>query len=87
MTISSGTRSPRPIKLRAARPAGVGWATCRRNKSPLDTWVSSKCAAIGGAARISAWRRFGTWLRLGSQLTLVLLVAYFATFLPDGRGI
>jgi hypothetical protein len=36
--------------------------------------------------RIPAWRRFGTWLRLGSPLTLVLLVVYFATFSPTVEG-
>jgi hypothetical membrane protein len=36
--------------------------------------------------RIPAWRRFGTWLRLGSPLTLVLLVAYLATFSPTVEG-
>ena len=43
---------------------------------------------VTGAAlrRIPAWRRFGTWLWLGSPLTLVLLVAYFATFSPTVEG-
>jgi hypothetical protein len=43
---------------------------------------------VTGAAlrRIPAWRRFGTWLRLGSPLTLALLVVYFATFSPTVEG-
>lgn len=32
------------------------------------------------------WRRFGTWLLLGSPLTLVLLAAFFSTFQPTIDG-
>jgi hypothetical membrane protein len=32
------------------------------------------------------WRRFGTWLLLGSPLTLLLLVLFFATFDPTAAG-
>ncbi len=35
---------------------------------------------------IPGWRRFGTWLRLGSPLALVLLVAFFATFEQTADG-
>lgn len=35
---------------------------------------------------IPRWRRFGTWLRLGSPLTLMLLVTFFATFEPTADG-
>lgn len=35
---------------------------------------------------VPGWRRFGTWLRLGSPLTLVLLVAFFATFDQTADG-
>ncbi|WP_422769987.1 DUF998 domain-containing protein [Plantactinospora sp. WMMC1484] len=35
---------------------------------------------------IPGWRRFGSWLLLGSPLTLVLLVAFFATFQPTADG-
>jgi hypothetical protein len=35
---------------------------------------------------IPGWRRFGTWLLLGSPLTLALLVAFFATFEPTTDG-
>ena len=30
--------------------------------------------------RIPRWRRFGTWLLLGSPLTLLLVVLFFLTF-------
>jgi hypothetical protein len=33
-----------------------------------------------------AWRGFGTWLLLGSPLTLALLVAFFLTFQPTADG-
>ena len=37
--------------------------------------------------RVEGWRTFGTWLmRLGSPLTAVLLVAFFATFTPTADG-
>ena len=32
------------------------------------------------------WRRFGSWLLLGSPLTLALLVLYFMTFSPTAAG-
>lgn len=32
------------------------------------------------------WRRFGTWLLLGSPLTLALLVLFFLTFRPTADG-
>jgi hypothetical protein len=35
---------------------------------------------------IPDWRRFGTWLLLGSPLTLVLLVSFFLTFDPAAAG-
>jgi hypothetical membrane protein len=35
---------------------------------------------------IPAWRRFGTWLLLGSPLTLALFVAFFLTFQPTADG-
>ena len=35
---------------------------------------------------VPGWRRFGTWLRLGSPLALVLLVAYFMAFEPTADG-
>ncbi|AVT35917.1 hypothetical protein C6W10_04960 [Plantactinospora sp. BB1] len=35
---------------------------------------------------VPGWRRFGNWLRLGSLLTLILLVAFFATFQPTADG-
>jgi hypothetical membrane protein len=37
--------------------------------------------------RVPGWRPFGTWLMaLGSPLTLLLLVAFFATFQPTADG-
>lgn len=36
--------------------------------------------------RVPRWRRFGTWLLLGSPLTLALLVLYFLTFSPTAAG-
>lgn len=36
--------------------------------------------------RIPRWRRFGSWLLLGSPLTLALLVLYFMTFSPTAAG-
>ncbi len=35
---------------------------------------------------IPGWRRFGTWLLLGSPLTLVLVVLFFLTFDPAAAG-
>jgi hypothetical membrane protein len=35
---------------------------------------------------LPGWRRFGTWLLLGSPLTLVLLVGYFMAFQPTVDG-
>jgi len=37
--------------------------------------------------RIPRFRRFGTWLLLGSPLTLALVVLYFLTFSPTVAGI
>src|SRR6266699_5900632 len=37
--------------------------------------------------RIKSFRRFGTWLLLGSPLTLALVVLYFLTFSPTVAGI
>lgn len=36
--------------------------------------------------RIERWRRFGTWLLMGSPLTLLLLVLSFATLNPVAAG-
>ena len=36
--------------------------------------------------RIPHWRRFGSWLLLGSPLTLALMVLYFLTFAPTAEG-
>jgi hypothetical protein len=35
---------------------------------------------------IPRWRRFGTWLLLGSPLTLLLVVLFFGTFVPTAAG-
>ncbi len=37
--------------------------------------------------RVESFRRFGTWLLLGSPLTLALLILYFLTFSPTVAGI
>ena len=37
--------------------------------------------------RVKSFRRFGTWLLLGSPLTLALVVLYFLTFSPTVAGI
>jgi hypothetical membrane protein len=36
--------------------------------------------------RIPRWRRYGTWLLIGSPLTLALLVLYLHTFSPTAAG-
>lgn len=36
--------------------------------------------------QLPGWRRFGTWLRLGSPVTLVLFAAFFATFDATAEG-
>jgi hypothetical membrane protein len=36
---------------------------------------------------IPRWRRFGTWLLLGSPLTLLLVVLFFMTFVPTAEGV
>jgi hypothetical protein len=50
--------------------------------SPIVSFLVTG-AALG---RIPAWRRFGVLLRLGSALTLVLVVVFFATFSPTVEG-
>jgi hypothetical membrane protein len=35
---------------------------------------------------LPGWRRFGTWLLLGSPLTLALVVLFFLTFVPTAAG-
>jgi hypothetical protein len=50
------------------------------------TPVASFLAAGRFLRGIPGWRRFGTWLRLGSPLTLVLLVGFFLTFDPAAAG-
>jgi len=45
-------------------------------------------AVIGLLLRpITSFRRFGTWLLLGSPLTLALVILYFLTFSPTVAGI
>ncbi len=48
----------------------------------LVTPVLSFLAAGYFFRRIPRWRRFGTWLILGSALTLLLVVLFFLTFSP-----
>ena len=35
---------------------------------------------------IPGWRRFGTWLLVGSPLTMVLVVLFFLSFVPTAAG-
>lgn len=37
--------------------------------------------------RVPRWRQFGSWLLLGSPLTLILAILYFATFDPEAAGL
>jgi hypothetical protein len=52
----------------------------------LGTPIGSFLIAGSYFRAIAAWRRFGTWLLLGSPLTLALLVAFFLTFHPTADG-
>lgn len=52
----------------------------------LGTPVISFLVAGLYLRRIPGWRQFGTWLLLGSPLTLILLVAFFMTFQPTADG-
>ncbi|MCW3815955.1 DUF998 domain-containing protein [Micromonospora sp. DR5-3] len=49
---------------------------------PIAAFLVAGCYLRG----VPGWRRFGTLLLLGSPLTLVLLVAFFATFQPTADG-
>ncbi|MEO3780933.1 DUF998 domain-containing protein [Micromonospora sp. B11E3] len=66
--------------LEAMAPHSLGFALA----------VATPIVAFPAAGRwfrdLAGWRRFGTWLRLGGPLTLVLLVAFFATFQPTADG-
>src|SRR3712207_3908 len=52
----------------------------------VATPVVSFLAAGWFLRGIPGWRRFGTWLVLGSPLTLVLVVLFFLTFDPAAAG-
>ena len=52
----------------------------------VGTPVVSFLAAGFVLRGISGWRRFGTWLLLGSPLTLVLVALFFGTFDPAASG-
>ncbi len=52
----------------------------------LGTPVVSFLLAARHLRRVPGWERFGTWLFLGSPLTLALLVAFFLTFRPTADG-
>jgi hypothetical membrane protein len=52
----------------------------------LGTPVVSFLVAGSYLRRIQRWHSFGGWLRLGSPLTLLLLVLFFATFQPTADG-
>ncbi len=52
----------------------------------VATPVVSFLAAGWFLRGMPGWRRFGTWLLLGSPLTLVLVVLFFLTFDPAAAG-
>jgi hypothetical protein len=52
----------------------------------LGTPVVSFLVAGRYLRGVPGWRRFGSWLRLGSPLTLLLLILFFTTFQPTVDG-
>lgn len=52
----------------------------------LGTPIVSFPVTAAYLRRIPRWRRFGSWLRWGAPVTLVLLVAFFLTFEPTADG-
>ncbi|MFG2056820.1 DUF998 domain-containing protein [Micromonospora sp. NPDC048930] len=68
------------FNLEAAMPHSLGFALAAG--TPIAAFVVAGCYLRG----VPGWRRFGTRLLLGSPLTLVLLVAFFATFQPTADG-
>uniref|UniRef100_UPI00397BADA3 DUF998 domain-containing protein n=1 Tax=Amycolatopsis sp. lyj-346 TaxID=2789289 RepID=UPI00397BADA3 len=52
----------------------------------LGTPVISFLVAGRYFRRLPRWRRFGSWLLLGSPLTAVLLTLFFLTFQPTADG-
>ena len=68
------------FNLEAVLPHFLGFAL------GLGTPVISFLVAGRYFRGIPDWRRFGTWLRLGSPLTLALLIAFFMTFQPTADG-
>ena len=68
------------FNLEAVMPHFLGFALA------LGTPVISFLVAGRYFRGIPDWRRFGTWLQLGSPLTLALLIAFFVTFQPTADG-
>ena len=66
--------------LEAVMPHFLGFALA------LGTPVISFLVAGRYFRGIPGWRRFGSWLLLGSPLTLGLLIAFFMTFQPTADG-
>jgi len=66
--------------LEAVMPHFVGFALA------LGTPVLGFLVAGHYLRAIPRWRRFGTWLLLGSPLTAVLLALFFLTFQPTADG-
>lgn len=66
--------------LEAAEPHALGFGLA------AGTPVVAFLVAGHYLRRLPGWRRLGSWLRYGSPVTLVLLVAFFATFTPTADG-
>lgn len=66
--------------LEAMMPHSIGFQLA------LGAPIVSFLLASRHFRRVPGWERFGSWLRLGSPVTLVLLVAFFLTFQPTADG-
>ncbi|HEU4422505.1 MAG TPA: DUF998 domain-containing protein [Pilimelia sp.] len=88
----------RRASLALLASAGVGQAMCGVfDLEAITPHMLGFLLAIGGSVvsflvagayfrSLPGWRRFGTWLLLGSPLTLALLIAFFLTFQPTADG-
>ncbi|MEU5720802.1 DUF998 domain-containing protein [Micromonospora sp. NPDC047738] len=68
------------FNLEAAMPHSLGFTLA------VGTPIAAFLVAGRYLRGVPGWQRFGTMLLLGSPLTLVLLVAFFATFQPTADG-
>jgi len=81
-------------KIVAAALGLLAVAAVRRSgaAAPLASLLALGATTVGFLATgfflrvIPRWQRFGTWLLLGSPLTLVLLVLFFLTFQYDAMA-